>query len=65
MYPSGANSPTRVTTYVCPCGQGTVEHHDVLGFSDEYTVIRCPACKKTYPLIELGGAQWKCYRNEN
>ena len=65
VYPDGANSPTRVTAYICPCGEGTVEYHRVVGFGDEYTVIRCPACEKTYSLIDLCGSQWKCYRYED
>ena len=56
--PEGANHPTLVTVYQCFCGKGTVEHHRVPGFNDEYFEICCEACDGKYAHIEQCGREW-------
>ena len=45
-YQDGANSPTVKTVHMCICSRGTIEHHNVVGFGDEWYEIRCPKCRR-------------------
>ena len=61
-YEDGANIATQVTVHKCFCKKGTIEHHRVLGFNDEWFVFCCPACEeKYYPFIDQCGPKWKVY----
>ena len=61
-YPQGANAPTLCTVHKCFCGNGTVEHHRVPGFDDEWFEFQCKKCDQKYePFIDQCGPQWKVY----
>lgn len=63
-YPDGANAPTMVDVHKCFClfGRGTVEHHRVPGFNDEWFEIKCKKCEKKYePFIDQCGDMWQLY----
>ena len=60
-YPDGANCPTQVTVHKCFCRRGTIEHHCVRGFGDEWFEIKCKKCEEKYSYIELVGYEWKVY----
>ena len=63
-YPDGANTPTLVNVHKCFCilGKGTVEHHRVPGFNDEWFEIKCKRCEKRYePFIDRCGDRWMVY----
>jgi hypothetical protein len=60
-YESGANVPDRVTVHECLCGKGTVEHHSIPGFDDDYFDIQCAECNKKYSYICQSGYQWEIY----
>ena len=61
-YPKGANMPTSINVHECFCKKGTIEHHYVSGFNDEWFVIKCPNCKRKYqPFIDRCGYEWKVY----
>ncbi len=67
-YPEGANTPTLVNVHKCFCllGKGTIEHHRVPGFDDEWFEIKCKKCEKKYePFIDRCGDKWKLYFAEN
>ncbi len=57
-YPNGANSPTEVYTYECPCKKGTIEYTTVPGFGDCYAMIHCEACKSQYDIETGCGYRW-------
>lgn len=64
-YPDGANAPTLVNVHECFCKKGTVEHHRVPGFNDEWFEIKCKKCEKKYePFIDRCGSEWKVYLAE-
>ena len=45
-YPDGANSPTVITKYVCPCGKGQIIDENVVGFNDRVIYLKCKNCLK-------------------
>lgn len=58
-YPDGANVPTRIYKYECPCGKGVIQYCRVSGFGDYYTDVECPTCKEKYN-VEMGkGYAWE------
>ena len=61
VYEDGANVPTYIDEHECLCGSGTIEHHAVPGFSDNFIHIRCEECKKRCRYIEISGNRWKIY----
>ena len=63
-YPNGANSPTLVTRYVCPCGKGEIVERNTVGFNDHFVTLKCDECLKTYhPFIDISGFDFKLYPN--
>jgi len=58
-FPEGANHPTSVKVHKCFCGKGTIEHHTVSGFDDDWFEICCPECDAKYGLILQEGNRWK------
>lgn len=63
-YPDGANTPTLVNVHRCFCKirKGTIEHHMVPGFNDEWFEIKCKKCEKKYePFIDQSGSEWKVH----
>ena len=59
--PEGANCPTEVTIFRCFCGGGSVEHHRVPGFGDDWFEICCNECSKNYSEIRVEGNRWKVF----
>ena len=61
-YPDGANSPTVVTKYVCPCGKGQIIDENVVGFNDRVIYLKCKTClKKYHEYIDIIGYDFKLY----
>lgn len=61
-YPDGANSPTVVTKYVCPCGKGEIVDENVIGFNDRTITLECKNCLKKYRgYIDIIGYDFKLY----
>ena len=60
-YEEGANVPTYVDEHECLCGKGTIEHHRVPGFDDDFFVILCEKCEERCRYVEISGYQWKIY----
>ncbi len=58
-YQDGANVPTTVTEYECPCGKGKVVYEKVAGFGDTYAYIACEECKKQYNIVTGCGHLWQ------
>ena len=58
-YPDGANSPTRHSEYVCPCGKGKIIYEHVIGFCDTYGWIECKTCEKKYYVKTGCGHFWE------
>ena len=48
LYENGANSPTVVETYRCPCRRGTVVRTYVPGFNDDSYSLECERCLKKF-----------------
>lgn len=64
-YPKGANSPTVITKYVCPCGKGKIVESNTVGFNDHFVTLKCRKCLKTYhPFIDISGSDFKLYPKE-
>ena len=62
VYPEpDANIPTLIDVHRCPCGKGTVEHHRVPGFGDDFLDIICPECDEKYKYAEVIGYTWRLY----
>ncbi len=59
IYPNGANSPTVVYTYECPCKASTIEYVTVPGFNDRYLKINCERCEKKYKTVTGCGHLWE------
>ena len=59
VYPNGANSPTEVTTYKCPCKKGFIVYENVRGFGDRYAYFKCKACEKKYDFKYGCGHFWE------
>ena len=59
--PRGANFPTVIEVYRCPCGRGKAEHHCVPGFDDDFYLLKCRRCKKRYTYVERVGNSWRLY----
>ena len=58
-YPKGANSPTLVTTYRCPCGWGRIVIRDVRGFDDCTIQLECLLClRKYHPYMDRIGDEF-------
>ncbi len=62
LYPDGANAPTVVYTYECPCKNSTLEYVTVPGFNDRYLQINCERCKEMYKIITGCGHLWELER---
>ena len=60
-YAKGANVPTEIEVYTCFCGKGTIEHHRVPGFDDDFFVIECRECEKKYSYVERVGNELRVY----
>ncbi len=58
-YPQGANHPTIIVKYPCPCGKGIIEYGRVPGFDDEYVIIRCKECDEKYQVRSGWGYDWE------
>lgn len=62
VYPDGANSPTRVTTYKCFCKKGNIVEEDVVGFNDHIMYLECEKCEKKYSkYIYFSGSYLEAY----
>ena len=40
-YPKGANSPTIIKKYSCPCGRGKLVEENTIGFNDHFVTLEC------------------------
>ncbi len=61
-YPDGANSPTVITKYTCPCGKGQIVDENVVGFNDRVITLECKKCLKTYEYyIDIIGYDFRLY----
>lgn len=61
-YPKGANSPTFITVYTCPCGRGKVVESNTVGFDDHFVTLACRAClKKYHPFVDIVGYDFEFY----
>lgn len=61
-YPDGANSPTVVIKYQCPCGKGQIVDENVVGFNDRVVTLECKNCLKKYNLfIDIIGFDFRLY----
>ena len=61
-YEDGANTATQLTIHKCFCKKGTIEHHKVPGFDDDWFEINCPICDEKYhSFIDVCGKEWKVY----
>lgn len=60
----GANVPTQVTEYVCPCGKGKIVYERVGGFNDSYAYIDCEDCKKLYDVWTGAGNLWQLVKKK-
>ena len=58
-YPNGANMPTIVKEYACPCGAGKVVEERVPGFGDWFAYLDCPTCREKYSVITGCGHIWE------
>ena len=64
-YPKGANSPTVVTRYACPCGKGEVVDRNTVGFNDRFVTLECRRCRRTYhPFVDIVGCDFCFYEKE-
>ena len=55
-YPRGANSPTIIKKYKCPCGRGKIIEQNTIGFNDHFVTLNCRRCLKTYqPFVDICG----------
>ena len=65
VFPYGANSPTTVTVYKCPCGQGRIVDTNVVGFNDSCITLECKNCEKKYrTYVDLIGYDFCFYLND-
>lgn len=62
--PEGANVPTIVTRYRCPCRKGTIANERIPGFGEDYFVIECPVCDEKYGYVERVGYELYFYLNK-
>ena len=62
--PEGANVPTLVSRYRCPCRKGTVTNERIPGFGEDYFVIDCPVCDEKYGYVERVGYELYFYLNK-
>ena len=60
-YEDGANIPTYVTVYKCPCKKGRIKHYRIPGFDDDYYTIECPVCDKKYDYVTRCGTDFELY----
>ena len=61
-YPDGANSPTIVTRYRCPCGKGEMVEENTIGFGDHFVTLECKRClRKYHPFVDIVGDAFKLY----
>lgn len=61
-YRDGANSPTVVTRYACPCKQGEIVEKNTVGFHDRFISLKCEKCLQTYDsFISISGDDFKLY----
>lgn len=61
-YPNGANSPTIITRYACPCGNGEIVEYNTIGFDDHFVSLECKEClKKYHSSIDIIGAWFRLY----
>ena len=62
-YPDGANSPTVVTRYKCPCKEGEIVEENTIGFNDHFVTLECEKCEKKYhPFIDMVGDEFVLYK---
>ena len=59
VYPNGANSPTEVSVYKCPCKKGFIVYENVRGFDDSYAYFKCKDCEKKYDFKYGCGHFWE------
>ena len=61
-YPNGANSPTIITKYSCPCGNGEIVEQNTIGFGDHFVSLECKEClKKYHAFIDIMGMWFRLY----
>lgn len=64
-YPDGANSPTIVTKYRCPCGKGQLVEYNTIGFDDHFVNLECKKClRKFESFVDIVGYDFKLYPKE-
>lgn len=62
QYPDGANSPTVVTRYRCPCGKGELVEENTIGFNDHFVTLECKQClKKYHPFVDIVGYDFRLH----
>lgn len=65
-YPNGANSPTVVARYTCPCGAGEVVERNVVGFHDRTVTLECAECEKElHSFVDIVGLEFVFYHKES
>ena len=64
IFREGANVPTIVTRYRCPCRRGTIANERIPGFGEDYFVIECPRCDEKYGYVERVGYELYFYLNK-
>ena len=63
QYPDGANSPTRVTRYRCPCRKGELVEYNTIGFGDHFVQLECERCEEVYhPFVDIVGREFVLYK---
>ena len=61
-YPNGANSPTIVSEYSCPCGKGKIVEYNTIGFGDHFAMLECDECAKKYhATVDIIGLEFRLY----
>ena len=61
-YPNGANSPTIITSYSCPCKNGEIVEYKTIGFGDHFVTLECKECLKRYHAsIDIIGSCFRIY----